>query len=313
MGVREWLMLVALALVWGGSFFCNELALTTLPPLTVVLGRVGLAAIVLTAIVYGRGERLPTDAATWGLLLVMGLLNNVTPFGLIVWGQSRIDSGLASILNATTPLATVLLAHWLTADEKLTRGKVAGVVFGLAGVAVLIGPAALSDIGQDLAGQLAVLAAAVSYALAGIHGRRLRRLPPLTAAAGMLIGATVLLVPAVALLEPNAWRNFDAVSLAGVVGLALPCTALAYGLYFAILRAAGATNLLLVTFLIPVSAILLGAGVLGERLEPTAFAGMAFIALGLAAVDGRLAAWLGGACRSAWRAQRSGRGRRAGA
>ncbi len=299
MGAREWTMLLALATVWGGSFFCNELALTTLPPLTVVLGRVGLAALVLTAIVYGRGDRLPADAATWGLLLVMGLLNNVAPFGLIVWGQERIDSGLASILNATTPLAAVLLAHWLTADEKLNRGKAAGVVLGLAGVAVLIGPSALGNLGQDLAGQLAVLAAAVSYALAGIHGRRLRQLPPLTAAAGMLIGATVLLVPAVAWLEPSAWRHLDAISVAGVVGLALPCTALAYGLYFAILRAAGATNLLLVTFLIPVSAIALGTAFLGERLEPSAFAGMVLIGLGLACVDGRLVARFGGASRSA--------------
>ena len=175
---RTWILLLALAALWGGSFFCNELALDGLPPLTVVLGRVGLAALVLMAVVHLGGDRLPRDPGTWGLLLVMGLLNNAVPFGLIVWGQGRIDSGLASILNTTTPLFTVLLAHALTSDEKLTRGKVAGVLLGLAGVAVLIGPAALASVGQDPWGQVAVLAAACSYALAGIHGRRLRHLPP---------------------------------------------------------------------------------------------------------------------------------------
>lgn len=308
METRTWIMLLALATLWGGSFFCNELALAALPPLTVVLGRVGLAALVLAVVVHATGDRLPTDVRTWGLLLVMGLLNNAVPFGLIVWGQGRIDSGLASILNATTPLFTVLLAHVMTSDEKLTRGKLAGVLLGLAGVAVLIGPAALRDMSQNLWGQLAVLAAACAYALAGIHGRRLRHLPPLTAAAGMLVGATALLAPAVALVEPQAWRGATPTAIAGVVGLALPCTAVAYGLYFAILRAAGATNLLLVTFLIPVSAILLGTAFLGERLAPAAFGGMALIGAGLACVDGRLIRLCAAACARA--ARRSGRGRR---
>jgi drug/metabolite transporter (DMT)-like permease len=311
MTTRTWIMLLALAALWGGSFFGNELALDGLPPLTVVLGRVGLAAVVLTAVVWLGGDRLPRDLGTWGLLVMMGLLNNAVPFGLIVWGQGRIDSGLASILNATTPLFTVLLAHALTDDEKLTRNKLAGVLFGLAGVAVLIGPTALSHIAQDLWGQFAVLAAACSYALAGIHGRRLHQLPPLTAAAGMLIGATALLAPAVLLLEPQGWRGANLTAIAGVVGLALPCTAVAYGLYFAILRAAGATNLLLVTFLIPVSAILLGTTFLGERLEAAAFAGMALIGAGLACVDGRLLSLCASRCARA--ARRSGRGRRSAA
>ena len=288
MGGREWVLLVILSLLWGGSFFFAEIALTGLGPLTVVLGRVGLGALALLAWLYAGGGRLPADARTWGAFLIMGVLNNVIPFSLIVWGQISIDSGLASILNATTPLFVVLLAHVLTRDERLTPPRLAGVVLGFAGVAVLIGPVALLRVGDGVLGQVAVLAAACAYACAGIYGRRLRGLPPLVAATGMVICAAVLLAP-IALIAEAPWRaRPDAAAVAAVLGLAVLCTTLAYWLYFRILRTAGATNLLLVTFLIPVSAVLLGALALGERLEWTAFAGMALIFAGLAAVDGRV-------------------------
>jgi len=288
MGGREWVLLVILSLLWGGSFFFAEIALTGLGPLTVVLGRVGLGALALLAWLYAGGGRLPADARTWSAFLIMGVLNNVIPFSLIVWGQISIDSGLASILNATTPLFVVLLAHVLTRDERLTPPRLAGVVLGFAGVAVLIGPAALLRVGDGVLGQVAVLAAACAYACAGIYGRRLRGLPPLVAATGMVICAAVLLAP-IALIAEAPWRaRPDAAAVGAVLGLAVLCTTLAYWLYFRILRTAGATNLLLVTFLIPVSAVLLGALALRERLEWTAFAGMALIFAGLAAVDGRV-------------------------
>ena len=218
----------------------------------------------------------------------MGALNNLIPFSLIFWGQTRITGGLAAILNATTPLFTVVLAHLLTRDERMTPSRLGGVLLGVAGVAVLIGPAALHELGLQLLAQIAVLGAALSYALAGIFGRRFRG----RAAAGQrggsgqrdhdhdAAGALVAGRPwSAPLLGPSIW--------AAILGLALLSTALAYLIYFRLLASAGATNLLLVTFLIPVSAIVLGASLLGERLEPRHFGGMALIGLGLAAIDGR--------------------------
>lgn len=287
MGAREWLLIGALSVLWGGSFFFVEVALESLPPLTVVLMRVGLAALALLIVMRARGIAVPREPGLLAGFAVMGALNNVVPFSLIVWGQVHIDSGLASILNATTPLFTVLLAHLLTADEKLTPQRLAGVALGLGGVVVLIGPAALAGLGVAGWAQLAVLGAAVSYACAGIYGRRFRALPAIVPAAGMLSASAIMALP-LALIVDRPWTlGPNALSLGATAALALLSTALAYLIYFRVLAVAGATNLLLVTFLIPVSAILLGALVLGERLEWTAFAGMALIFAGLAAVDGR--------------------------
>ena len=302
MAGRDWLLLVTLSVLWGGSFFFSEVALGELGPFTVVLGRVGIAAVALVAFVYLSGRRMPGAPGIWGAFLVMGALNNLIPFSLIVWGQVTIDSGLASILNATTPLFAVTLAHLLTRDERMTRGRAAGVLLGLAGVAVLVGPEALGLFGAQGLAQLAVLGAAFSYACAGIYGRRFKGLPPAVAAAGMV---AVLTLP-LALVVERPWEaSPGALTWAAVLGLALLSTAFAYLIYFRILAAVGATNLLLVTFLIPVSALLLGTFVLGEHPDAAAFAGMALIFAGLAAVDGRLFARLrgGGARRSPGRAR----------
>lgn len=292
MGAREWAMLLALAVLWGGSFFFNGVAVRELPPLTLVWLRVATAAAALLVALRVLGIAMPVDRQVWADFLGMGLLNNVVPFSLIVWGQHHIASGLASILNATTPLFTVLVAHLLTPDEKLTPVKAAGVAVGFAGAVVMIGPAALGGLGTDLLAQLACLAAALVYAFAGIFGRRFKRMgvAPLATAAGQVSASTLLLLPAVLLVE-HPWElaiPSGATSLA-ILGLGLLSTAVAYWLYFAILAAAGATNLLLVTFLIPVSAILLGALVLGEVLLPRHIAGMTLIGVGLACIDGRVA------------------------
>ncbi len=285
---KVWLLLVTLSVLWGGSFFFSEVALAELGPLTVVLGRVGFAALMLIGLVYLSGHRLPSALGLWGRFLVMGALNNLIPFSLIVWGQVTIDSGLAAILNATTPLFGVVLAHVLTRDERMTGGRAAGVLLGLAGVAVLVGPRALGEFGTQGLAQLAVLGAAFSYACAGIYGRRFKGLPPVVAAAGMVTCSAVLTLP-LALVVERPWQaNPGAVTWAAVLGLALLSTALAYVIYFRILASAGATNLLLVTFLIPVSALFLGMVALGERPGAAAFAGLALIFAGLAAVDGRV-------------------------
>ncbi|MFM2150396.1 MAG: hypothetical protein RLZZ187_2702 [Pseudomonadota bacterium] len=291
MGGREWVMLLALSVLWGGSFFFNGVAVRELPSLTIVLARVGIAAVVLWAVLAVVRVRMPRVPGLWASFLGMGLLNNAIPFALFVWGQHHIASGLAAILNATTPLFTVVVAHLLTRDERLTARKAAGVVVGLAGVAVMLGADLLGGLGTELAAQLACLAAALSYAFAGVFGRRFKRMsvPPLATATGQVTASTLVLLP-LALLVEQPW-TLPAPSLAGwsaLLGIGVLSTALAYVLYFRILAAAGATNLLLVTFLIPVSAILLGALVLGERLEPKHFAGMAMIGAGLALIDGRL-------------------------
>ena len=288
MGPLEWALLITLSVLWGGTFFFAEVALEEVQPLTLVFARVGLAAVALVLALYATGQRMPGGIALWAAFFAMGALNNLIPFSLIFWGQTRITGGLAAILNASTPLFAVVLAHFLTRDERMMPHRVGGVLLGLLGVAVMIGPAVLRELGVQLLAQIAVLGAALSYALAGIFGRRFADVPPLVSAAGQVTATTVMMLPVVLLFErawsapmPGPW------TWGAILGLALLSTALAYQIYFRILASAGATNLLLVTFLIPVSAIVLGAGLLGERLEPQHLGGMALIGLGLAAIDGR--------------------------
>ena len=291
MGAAEWGMLITLSVLWGGSFFFVGAAVRELPSFTIVLARVGIAAVALWAVLVLLRIRMPPAPGLWAAFLGMGLLNNAIPFALFAWGQHHIASGLAAILNATTPLFTVVVAHLLTRDERLTAGKAAGVVLGMAGVVAMLGAELLAGLGTALLAQGACLAAALSYAFAGVFGRRFRRMgvPPLATAAGQVTGSTLLIAP-LALLVDRPWMLAmpGAETLGALLGIGLLSTALAYVLYFRILAAAGATNLLLVTFLIPVSAILLGALVLGERLEPRHFLGMALIGAGLAAIDGRI-------------------------
>ena len=295
MTAAEWALLVALSALWGGSFFFVGVAVRELPTLTIVAARVGLAALILLAVLRALGRRMTRDRRVWAAFLGMGILNNAVPFTLIVWGQAHVASGLAAILNATTPLFAVLVAHGFAADERLTPGRIVGVLAGLAGVAVMVGGAPLQGHGTAAFAQLACLAAALSYAVAGVFGRRFRALgvAPVATAAGQLVASTALLLPLALVLDaPWLLPIPSPAALAAMLGLAALSTALAYVLYFRLLAAAGATNLLLVTFLIPVSAVALGVVFLGETLTLRQALGMACIGLGLAAVDGRPAAAL---------------------
>jgi drug/metabolite transporter (DMT)-like permease len=299
MSMLEWALLVCLSILWGGSFFFVGVAVKELPPLTIVVLRVLLAALALHVVIRVMGVKLPANRSAWAAFFGMGLLNNAIPFSLIVWGQTHIASGVASILNAATPLFTVVVTHYFTADEKVTGGRLVGVLVGMAGVAVMIGGAALQSLGVNVTAQLACLAAAFSYACAGVFGRRFKAMgiAPLATATGQVTASSLLLLPVMLLVDkPWSLAFPSAATVAAVLGLALLSTALAYTLYFRILATAGATNLLLVTFLIPVSAILLGILVLGETLQPKHLMGMILIGLGLAAIDGR-----------PWRALRSAR------
>jgi drug/metabolite transporter (DMT)-like permease len=293
MGGTEWLLLLVLSLLWGGSFLFAKVAVGELPPMTVAFLRVSIAALTLYAVVRATGHAMP-KGAEWRPFLVMGAINNVVPFALIFWGLTEVTSGLAAILNAATPLFTVLLAQFLTRDEKLTAAKLFGVVIGLAGVAVLIGVDALDGIGRAVLAQLACVGAGVSYALAGIWGRRFAGRPPMVVAAGQVTASTAMLLP-IMLFADMPWRLPvpSGTAIAAILALATVSTALGYVIYFRILRVAGATNLLLVTFLIPVSALAFGVMLLGENVAANDFVGMALIGIGLAAIDGRPVAALG--------------------
>ncbi|MEZ8284792.1 ABC transporter permease [Vibrio splendidus] len=290
MNARVWAMLILLSMLWGGSFFFVGVVVTDLPPLTIVALRVGIAAITLWIIALMIGLRPPKELRVWGAFLGMGLLNNVVPFALIVWGQTQIASGLASILNAATPIFAVVVAGILLSDERVTPLKLVGVGIGFVGVVVMIGLPALSG-GGSLIAQLAIIAAALSYAFSGVYGRRFKAMGinPIITAAGQVTASTMVLTPVALMVD----GPLDVVAMSGdtwaaIAGLAVLSTAVAYVLYFKILELAGATNVLLVTLLVPVSAILLGSLFLNESLEVIHFVGMLLIAIGLSAIDGRL-------------------------
>lgn len=291
MTLLEWVLLLSLSALWGGAYFFNGVATQELPTFVIVLGRVGCGAIGLLILLRLLGIQLPRGFAIWRAFLFMALLNNVLPFSLIVWGQAHIASGVASILNAMTPLFTVLVAHWLTTDERITAQRLTGVVTGFAGVAIMIGGDAIDTLGLDLLGQIACLGAALSYAFAAIYGHRFQALgvKPIASATGQVIMSTLVLAPlALAVDQPWSLPQPSIEAVGAVLGLALLCTTLGYFLYFRILSTAGATNVSLVTLLIPVTAILLGTIFLGEALALRHWAGMGLIAIGLAAIDGRL-------------------------
>jgi len=283
------LLLAALALVWGGSFFFAEIALEALPPLTVTLFRVALALPVLMLVVRIKGIPIPRGLGVWVAYLVMGALNNALPFSLIFWGQTEIESGLASILNGTTAVFGAVVAGLLLKDEPLTPQKLAGAGLGLLGVAVIMGPAALRALDPRNLAQLAILAAAFSYALASVWGKRmLAGQPPLMNALGMVAGSTLLMLPLALYADGIPPLDLPAPVWGALIGVAVLSTALAYLLYFEILRLAGSANLMLVTLLIPPVAVTLGVLFLDESLSREAFVGFAIIALGLVVTDGRL-------------------------
>ena len=288
MAALDWLLLLALSLLWGCSFLFGRIAVAEIPPVTLVLARVGIAALALHLVLRIAGIRFAPDGARWRDYAVMGLLNNLVPFGLIFFGQLEIGAGLAAVINGMTPFWSALIARAAGA-ERLPLRKAIGVLLGFTGLAVTVGPAALDGLDAPLIAQLAVVGATISYGAASVFGRRFAGQTPLVTATGQLSASTLLILP-LSLIVDTPWRLPvpGPEALGAVLGIALISTALAYILFFRVLASAGATNVALVTLLIPVSAIALGALVLGETVEPRQIAGMATIALGLAVIDGRL-------------------------
>ncbi|MEQ8393796.1 DMT family transporter [Thalassobaculum sp.] len=286
----DWICLLTLSALWGGSFFFGKVAVAVVPPLTLVLARVGLAALALLVVVRVAGLRLPVDYRLWLAFAGMGILNNLVPFGLIFYGQTTIGAGLAAVINGMTPFWAALLARAVGA-EPLAFGKLAGIAIGFAGLAVMIGPAALGGLDTSLIAQLAVVGATISYGCASVFGRRFKALPPLVTATGQLSASSLLVLP-LALLIDRPWTLAmpEPVVLGAIVALALFSTSLAYILFFRVLANAGATNVSLVTLLVPVSAMVLGVLVLGEAVTSRQLLGLALIALGMVFIDGRLMA-----------------------
>lgn len=291
MNRSDWAILLTLAGIWGAAFVLIGVAVREVPPLTYVWLRLTIAAAVMWALLAWRREPPGLPPSIWGATLMMALLNNVIPFILFGWGQTQIASGLASILNATTPIWGVVVAHLFTADEKISPRKLAGVMLGFGGVALMIGPALLGQLGGDSMAQLACITAALCYALAGVFARRFRRLgvSPTAVTTGQLSAGALVMLP-VALLFDQPWNLAlpSVPAIGSIVALAVVCSAFGYILYFRLIDRAGATNALLVALLVPPVAILLGAMLLSEAIESRDIAGLALIALGLAAIDGRL-------------------------
>ena len=288
----DWAILLVLALIWGAAFFFIHVAVAHVAPLTYVWLRLSIAAVGLLAWMRWKGEKLSLPLPVWGAILLLALLNNVVPFALFGWAQQHIASGLASILNATTPIWGVVVAHIATSDEKITPAKLIGVVVGFVGVATMIGPDLLTS-GESIVPQLACIAASLCYALAGVWARRFRPMglkPLKVATAQLLVGALVMTPVSLTVAEPWIGGSPSLAALGAITVLALACTALGYVLYFRLIDSAGATNATLVTLLVPPIAILLGALFLGELLSGIQFLGFAFTALGLAVIDGRLIA-----------------------
>ena len=291
MDAFDWVMLITLATVWGGSFLFNAILVAELPVITIVAIRVTVAALALWGFVRVTGRKIPTAPKVWGALMILGVMNNAIPFSLIVQGQTQITSGLASILNATTPLFTILVAGFFLTDERFSVLRVLGVIVGFSGVILMVGPEALGGLRADFWAQLCALGAALSYGFASVFGRRFRELKvdPVMVATGQVTMSSLVLWPMALWIDgPQDILGLSFNAAASMFGLAVLCTSFAYILYFRILERAGATNISLVTFLVPISAIILGVLVLGESIFIKEIIGMALIGLGLAIIDGRL-------------------------
>jgi drug/metabolite transporter (DMT)-like permease len=283
----DWLNLGILSFLWGSGFFFAKVALADVPPQTLTVARVGIAAIFIVGAAWIARKAMP-QLRDWRAYAIMALFNNAIPFSLIFWGQTQITSGLASILNATGPLFTLIVAHLWTHDDKFTTARAAGLVAGFAGVTVMIGPDLLGELGAHVLAEFGCLAAALSYGIGGVYTRRFRDRHPLTLASGQLIASLLILAPlAIWFDRPWALAAPSPTAIGAMLGLGILSTALAYFLYFRVLLRAGATNAMLVTLLIPVSAVLLGTLILDEVLTANQLAGAAIVALGLIVLDGR--------------------------
>jgi len=291
MNRRDWGIILILAGIWGAAFMFIGIAVRHVPPITYVWLRLTIAAAAMWGYLWLRGERTGLPRSVWPSIMVLTLLNNVVPFVLIGWGEVRIASGLAAILNTTTPIMGVVVAHFTTPDERMSPRKIGGVLLGVAGVVVMVGPSLLSNVGSDALAQLACVVASLSYAIAAVWARRYKAMgiSPLGVTTGQLTAGALVMLPLSLIVEQPWTQPLPPLGAwAAIAALALLCTAFAYVLYFRLIARAGATNAMLVTLIVPPVAILLGGLFLHEALSAQDLLGLGLIAFGLAAIDGRL-------------------------
>ena len=285
------LLLITLAALWGPSFLFIKVAVEEIPPLTLVLGRVSIGAAFLLLVLLLQRRHLPVDRRLWGHLAVIALLYNALPWVLLSWGEQYIDSALASILNGTTPLFTIVLAHFLVEGDRITSSKLLGVLLGFAGLFLLILPSLRGGVQASTWGLIAVTAAAALYGVAIIYSRQhLRGLPPLVAPASQLLLATLYMLPLAVIIDrPWTLPTPSAAALGSLVALGIMGTGLAFIVYYRLIESADSTYVSMVTYVIPVFGVILGVLVLNEQLTWYALAGFALILLGVMVVNGLLA------------------------
>jgi drug/metabolite transporter (DMT)-like permease len=280
----ELLLLLALATLWGASYTFIKIGIETIPPVTLIAARTLIAGTLLLAVLRWRGLSLPRDAATWRRFLFQACLNSVVPFTLIAWAEQTIDAGIASILNATTPIFAFLMTALITRHEAVTARKLVGIVAGMTGISLIIGMEAFGGLGEQLLPQLAVVLATVCYAGAAIFGRGFKGLDPMMPAAGSLIAGAALLIP-VSLVVDRPWTlTPSAESLLALLGLAVFSTALAFAIYFRLIQTLGSVGATAQAYLRVPIGVAIGALFLGERLSETAWIGLGCVIVGVAAM-----------------------------
>ena len=289
LGTAEWLLIMLHSVLWGASFFFGAVAIREIPSLTITGFRAIPASIIVVGVCLSMGLAIPLRAGYWGRMFVLGILNNIAPMLLILWAQHQVASGVAAVFNATTPLFVVVIAHFASADERFSWNKGLGLLVGIAGVSVLVGTNVTSGTTGGVLAKAALLAAAMCYALAGIFARRTSREAPFVIAAGQLLAALAMALPLALIVDrPFALPMPSAVAMGAVLGIGIFSSALASLVYFTVIKRAGATNGLLVTLLLPITPLVLGALFLGEHVSGREFAGAGIIALALVILDGRL-------------------------
>ena len=280
----EMLSLLLLATLWGGSYTFIKLGVATIPPVTLIAGRTAIAGLILLLIMHWRGLRLPADAATWRRFMFQACLNSVVPWTLIAWAERSVDAGLATILNSTSPIFTFFLTLAVAHQEAASQRKLFGVVVGLAGICLIVGVQAFESLGQALVAQLAIVAATICYAGAAVFGRGFKGLDPIVPAAGSLLCGALVLVPLSIVFERPWAVSPSASSLLALLGLAVFSTALAFVVYFRLIQTLGSVGTTAQAYLRVPIGVALGVLLLGERLSPTAWAGLACVVLGVAAM-----------------------------
>jgi drug/metabolite transporter (DMT)-like permease len=276
-------LLLLLAALWGASYTLIKLGVATIPPLTLIAARTLIAGILLLLVMRWRGLVFPNEAATWWRFLFQACLNSVVPFTLIAWAEQSLDAGLATILSSTSPIFAFLLTFAVTRHEPVAVRKLFGVAAGLAGICLIVGVQALGGLGIELAAQLALVTATVSYAGAAIFGRGFRGMDPMIPAAGSLVCGAAILIPLSLIDRP--WTVVPSTSsVLALLGLSIFSTALAFVIYFRLVQSLGSIGTTAQSYLRVPIGVALGVVFLGETLTPTAWVGLGCVVLGVAAM-----------------------------